>query len=115
QLRDTATDALAAENRHGVGVVAGDLDADGREELYVHNTESYEGETRDTDLLLDPVSSFPDDGEARWRDLFGLGVNAGRDNFTSGRSVAVLDRYGTGRYGVAVATFGGKLRFYELG
>lgn len=115
ELRDTATPALADDERHGVGVVAGDLDADGREELYVHNTESYEGQTRDTDLLLDPVSASPDDPDGRWRDLFGLGVNAGRDNFTAGRSVAVVDRYGTGRYGVAVASFAGQLRFYELG
>jgi hypothetical protein len=115
RLRDTATSAVADEKRHGVGVVAGDLDADGREELYVHNTESYEGETRDSDLLLDPVSSYPDESDDQWRDLFGLGINAGRDNFTAGRSVAVVDRYGTGRYGVAVAGFAGRLRFYELG
>jgi hypothetical protein len=115
ELRDTAPPALADEDRHAIGVAVGDLDADGREELYVHNTDSFEGKTRDTDLLLDPVSEYPDDRSGRWRDLFGLGINAGRDNFRSGRSVAVMDRYGTGRYGVAVATYGGKSRFYELG
>jgi hypothetical protein len=115
QLVDTAPGAVANETGHAVGVAAGDLDADGREELYVHNTDSYEGETRDTDLLLDPVGDPADHPRGRWRDQFGRTVNAGRDNFRAGRSVAVVDRYGTGRYGVVVASHGGPLRFYELG
>lgn len=115
RLIDVAPGAVANETGHAVGVAAGDLDADGREELYVHNTDSYEGETRDTDLLLDPVGDPADHPKGRWRDLFGRGINAGRDNFRAGRSVAVVDRYGTGRYGVAVASHGEPLRFYELG
>jgi hypothetical protein len=42
-------------------------------------------------------------------------VNADRLNFRAGRAVAALDRLGTGRYGVAVASFGAPLAFYELG
>ncbi|ESP89191.1 CRTAC1 family protein [Candidatus Halobonum tyrrellensis] len=114
-LRDVATPAVADAGRHAIGVVAADLDSDGREEFYVHNTDEYEGHTRDTDLLLDPVRVPPDDGSVRWRDLFGLGVNADRGNFRAGRSVAALDRYGTGRYGVFVASYGPASRFYELG
>ena len=114
-LRDVATRAVADEGRHAIGVVAADLDADGAEELYVHNTDTYEGESRDTDLLLDPVEVRPDHPEVRWRDLFGLGVNADRGNFRAGRSVAALDRYGTGRYGAFVACYGTPSRFYELG
>lgn len=114
-LRDAATPAVADAGRHAIGVVAADLDADGREEFYVHNTDEYEGHTRDTDLLLDPVETPPDADGARWRDLFGLGVNADRGNFRAGRSVAALDRYGTGRYGVFVASYGPPSRFYELG
>ena len=114
-LRDAATPAVADEGRHAIGVAAADLDADGAEELYVHNTDTYEGESRDTDLLLDPVEVRPDHPEVRWRDLFGLGVNADRGNFRAGRSVAALDRYGTGRYGVFVACYGTPSRFYELG
>jgi hypothetical protein len=114
-LRDVATPAVADEGRHAIGVVAADLDADGAEELYIHNTESYQGQTRDTDLLLDPVDVPPDHEDVRWRDLFGLGVNADRGNFRAGRSVAALDRYGTGRYGVFVACYGVPSRFYELG
>lgn len=115
RFRDVTPSALAAPDHHAVGVAAGDVDADGREELYVHDTDAYEGETHDTDLLLDPVDAPADDPESRWRDLFGLGINAGRDNFRAGRSVAVVDRYGTGRYGVAVASHGEPLRFYEVG
>ena len=115
RLRNVAPGALANETGHAVGVAAGDVDADGREELYVHDTDSYEGETGDTDLLLDPVGDPADDPDGRWRDLFGRAVNAGRDNFRAGRSVAVLDRYGTGRYGVAVASHGQPSRFYEVG
>ncbi|MFC7068971.1 FG-GAP-like repeat-containing protein [Halobaculum lipolyticum] len=114
-VRDVATPAVADEGRHAVGVVAADLDADGDEELYVHNTDAYEGHTRDTDLLLDPVDVRPDHPDVRWRDLFGLSVNASRGNFRAGRSVAALDRYGTGRYGVFVASYGAPSRFYELG
>ncbi|WP_435064783.1 CRTAC1 family protein [Halobaculum sp. EA56] len=114
-LHDVATPAVADEGRHAIGVVAADLDADGDEELYVHNTDSYEGDSRDTDLLLDPVDFRPDHSDVRWRDLFGLGVNADRGNFRAGRSVAALDRYGTGRYGAFVASYGAPSRFYELG
>ncbi|QZX98814.1 CRTAC1 family protein [Halobaculum rubrum] len=114
-LRDVATPAVADEGRHAIGVVAADLDADGAEEIYVHNTESYRGKTRDTDLLLDPVDVLPDHEDIRWRDLFGLSINADRGNFRAGRSVAALDRYGTGRYGVFVACYGVPSRFYELG
>jgi hypothetical protein len=115
QLRDVAPTAVADEDRHAVGVAAGDLDADGTEELYVHNADSYAGETTDSDLLLDPVADAPDRADGRWRDLFGCRVNAGRDNRYAGRSVAVVDRYGTGRYGVVVAGHGAPCRFYELG
>ena len=114
-LRDVATPAAADEGRHAIGVVAADLDADGAEEIYVHNTESYQGQTRDTDLLLDPVDVLPDHEDVRWRDLFGLAINADRGNFRAGRSVAAIDRYGTGRYGVFVACYGVPSRFYELG
>ncbi|MEZ3144568.1 CRTAC1 family protein [Halobaculum sp. MBLA0143] len=115
RLRDVAPRPLADDGSHAVGVAAGDVDADGREELYVHDTDSYEGETTDTDRLLDPVGDPADDPDGRWRDLFGREINAGRDNFRAGRSVAVLDRYGTGRYGVAVANHGEPSRFYEVG
>ncbi|WP_313694975.1 CRTAC1 family protein [Halorarum halobium] len=114
-LRDVASPAVADEGRHAIGVAAADLDADGLEELYVHNTDEYGGHTRDTDLLLDPVECPPDGDGIRWRDLYGLGINADRGNFRAGRSVAAMDRYGTGRYGIFVASYDAPSRFYELG
>ena len=114
-MRDVGSPAVADEGRHAIGVVAADLDADGYEEFYVHNTDEFGGRTRDTDLLLDPVECPPDRDGARWRDLYGLGINADRGNFRAGRSVAALDRYGTGQYGVFVASYGSPSRFYELG
>lgn len=114
-LRDVASPAVADEGRHAIGVVAADLDSDGYEEFYVHNTDEFGGRGRDTDLLLDPVECPPDGDGIRWRDLYGLGINADRGNFRAGRSVAALDRYGTGRYGVFVASYGAPSRFYELG
>ncbi len=115
RLLDRAPSVLADPDRYAIGVAAADLDADGREELYIHNTDEYEGHTRDTDLLLDPECGSPDDDSCMWHDLFALGVNSDRGNFRAGRSVAALDRYGTGRYGVFIASYGTPSRYYELG
>ena len=115
RLRDVATPAVADPDRHALGVLAADLDADGREELYVHNADRFVGECADADLLLDPVGHYPDEQAAQWRDLFGLGDNVDRDNFRSGRSLAAIDRYGTGRYSVFVACYGDRSRLYEVG
>ncbi|GAB6877949.1 CRTAC1 family protein [Halorubrum gandharaense] len=108
---DTACGIVADGDRHGMGVCAADLDADGCEEVYVHNCASYAGLTGDTDLLLDRLESE----RYRWTDAFALAVNADRLNFRAGRSVAVLDRFGTGRYGVAVASYGAPVAYYEVG
>lgn len=111
RLVDRACGIVADEGRHAIAVAAADLDADGSEEVYVHNTDTYGGATDDADLLLDRAAPDRD----VWRDVFALEVNAGRENFRSGRSVAVLDRLGTGQYGVAVASYGSEFRYYELG
>ena len=111
QLVDVACGIVADARRHAIGVAAADLDADGCEELYVHNTDSFDGVTADGDLLLDRTADHRD----VWRDLFALEVNQGRENFRSGRSVAAVDRFGTGQYGVAIASYGSELRYYELG
>ncbi len=108
---DTACGIVADGDRHGMGVCAADVDADGCEEVYVHNCASYAGLTGDSDLLLDRLESE----RYRWTDAFALGVNADRLNFRAGRSVAALDRFGTGRYGVAIASYGAPVAFYELG
>ena len=114
-LRDVATPAVADRDRHALGVLAADLDADGREELYVHNADRFVGDCSDADLLLDPVGRYPDESGGQWRDLFGLAENVNRDNHRSGRSLAAVDRYGTGRYGVFVGSYDAPSRFYEVG
>ena len=108
---DTACGIVADDGRHAMGVCAADLDADGCEEIYVHNCANSVGVAGDSDLLLSRLEA----SGYRWTDTFARPVNADRLNFRAGRSVAALDRLGTGRYGVAVASFGAPLAFYELG
>lgn len=112
ELHDTACGIIADANRHGSGVAAADLDCDGEEELYVHNADAYSGSSGNSDLLLDRTTH---DGRAVWCDAFALAVNADRGNFNAGRSVAAVDRFGTGRYGMVVAGCESPTRFYELG
>ena len=108
---DTACGIVADGTRHGMGVCAADLDADGCEEVYVHNcTKGVDG-GGDPDLLLNRLESE----RYRWTDLFALDVNADRLDVRAGRSVAALDRLGTGRYGVAVSGYAAPLAFYEIG
>lgn len=107
---DTACGIVADGTRHGMGVCAADLDADGCEEVYVHNcAKGVDG--GDPDLLLNRLESE----RYRWTDVFALPVNADRLDVRAGRSVAALDRLGTGRYGVAVSGYAAPLAFYELG
>jgi len=112
RLVDRSCGILADPARGAIGVAAADLDADGSEELYVHNTDAYAGFTDNTDLLLDRIDH---DGRTVWCDAFGHAVNADRGNFHAGRSVAAIDRLGTGRYGMIVASYDAPMRCYELG
>ncbi|MGM0606114.1 MAG: CRTAC1 family protein [Halobacteriota archaeon] len=112
RLVDRSCGILADEQSNAIGVAAADVDADGREEIYVHNTDSFGGYTTQPDLLLDRIDY---EGRTVWSDVFGLDVNADRGNAHAGRSVAAIDRYGTGRYGMVVACYGTPSRFYELG
>lgn len=112
RLVDRSCGIIADGSRQAIGVAAADLDADGHEEVYVHNTDAYGGFTDNTDLLLDQIDH---DGRTVWCDAFGLDVNVNRGNFHAGRSVAALDRFGTGRYGMIVASYDVPTRYYELG
>ncbi len=102
-----ASETLADASRQAIGVAACDIDGDGLEELYILNTDTFAGQKRFADRLFDFA-----DGE--WTDLFALGVNSRVLNLTAGRSVAAVDRLGTGRYGFFVANYGGPMRLYEL-
>lgn len=104
---DIVDETLADARRQAIGVAAGDLDGDGREEIYVLNTDTFAGRKRFGDRLFD----FQETG---WVDLFELPQNREALNLTAGRSVAVVDRLGTGRYGFFVANYGGPFRLYEL-
>jgi hypothetical protein len=108
QLRDVTPPALADADRQAVGVAAGDLDGDGREEVYVLNTDTFTGPKQYADRLFDPLP----DGD--WADLFSRPGNKGLRNLAAGRSVAAIDRRGTGRYGFVAASYGRPMRLYEL-
>jgi len=112
RLVDRSCGVLADTSREAIGIAAADMDADGREEVYVHNTDAYDGRTDTTDLLLNRVDH---EGRTVWCDIFGERPNVDRGNQYAGRSVAAVDRLGTGRYGVVIASYGEALRYYELG
>ncbi len=94
------------KNRKTIGVASCDIDQDGYEEIYFLNTDTYSGNKRYSDRLLD----F--DGD-KFFDLFDLEINQKNLNLTAGRSVVCVDRNGNGAYGIYVANYGGPTRFYE--
>ena len=94
------------KNRRTIGVASCDIDQDGYEEIYFLNTDTYSGNKRYSDRLLD----F--DGN-KFSDLFELEINQKNLNLTAGRSVVCVDRNGNGAYGIYVANYGGPTRFYE--
>lgn len=107
-LRDITPPDLADPDGPAVGVAAGDLDGDGQEELYVLNCDTFSGAKKIPDRLF---KRHPRGG---WDDLFSHPANRAVRNLSSGRSVAVLDRRGVGRYGFFVANHGRPMRLYEL-
>ena len=92
--------------RKTIGVAACDIDQDGFEEIYFLNTDTYSGEKKYSDRLIDSSS----DGLI---DLFEKDINKKNLNLTAGRSVVCVDRNGDGKYGIYVANYGGPTRFYE--
>ncbi len=92
--------------RKTIGVAACDIDQDGFEEIYFLNTDTYSGEKKYSDRLIDTNSDS-------FIDLFEKGINKKNLNLTAGRSVVCVDRNGDGKYGIYVANYGGPTRFYE--
>ncbi len=108
RFEDIADDTLADAGRRAIGVAAGDINRDGREEIYVLNTDTFAGRKRHGDRL------FLNRG-SKWIDLFEMEDNQAALNMTAGRSVGVVDRFGNGNYGFFVVNYGGPMRYYELG
>ena len=94
------------EKRSTIGVASCDIDQDGIEETYFLNTDTYSGEKKYSDRLLNFKKEITD--------LFELPKNQKNLNLTAGRSVVCVDRKGDGKYGLYVANYGGPTRFYEL-
>ena len=94
------------QNRSTIGVASCDIDQDGMEETYFLNTDTYSGEKKYSDRLLNFNKEITD--------LFELPKNQKNLNLTAGRSVVCVDRKGDGKYGFYVANYGGPTRFYEL-
>ncbi len=92
--------------RKTIGVAACDIDQDGFEEIYFLNTDTYSGEKKYSDRLIDNSS-------IGLIDLFEKDINKKNLNLTAGRSVVCVDRNGDGKYGIYVANYGGPTRFYE--
>ena len=92
--------------RSTIGVASCDMDQDGIEEIYFLNTDTYSGEKKYSDRLLNFNKEIID--------LFELPKNQKNLNLTAGRSVVCVDRKGDGKYGFYVANYGGPTRFYEL-
>ena len=94
------------QKRSTIGVASCDIDQDGMEETYFLNTDTYSGEKKYSDRLLNFNKDITD--------LFELPKNQKNLNLTAGRSVVCVDRKGDGKYGLYVANYGGPTRFYEL-
>ncbi|XP_062927462.1 cartilage acidic protein 1 isoform X2 [Mobula hypostoma] len=108
RLRNIAVDersspyyALRDRQGNAIGVAACDIDGDGREEIYFLNTNNaFSGMATYTDKLF----KFRN---GRWEDLLSDDINVRRQvaNHFAGRSVACVDRKGTGKYSVYVANY----------
>ncbi|XP_077586241.1 cartilage acidic protein 1 isoform X1 [Stigmatopora nigra] len=93
--------ALRDRQGNAIGVTACDIDGDGREEIYVLNSNNaFSGRATYTDKLF----KFRN---GRFEDLLNDDINEHRDvaNRMAGRSVACVDRKGTGRYAIYIANY----------
>ncbi|MBV68873.1 MAG: hypothetical protein CMJ08_03615 [Pelagibacterales bacterium] len=99
---------FADQNRRAIGIAACDVDTDGKEEIYILNTDSFSGKKIYADRLLD----F--DHNRNFKDLFEDSINKQSLNFIAGRSVACVDRMGNGKNSIYVSNYGGPARFYSI-
>merc|ERR1711997_1019492 len=85
-----------------IGVAACDVDGDGREEIYFLNTNTYSGSSNTGDL--DKLFRFNDE-IGQFEDILSKDYNIGVLRNLAGRSVACIDRTGSGKYGVYLANY----------
>uniref|UniRef100_A0A8C6UHG5 Cartilage acidic protein 1b n=1 Tax=Neogobius melanostomus TaxID=47308 RepID=A0A8C6UHG5_9GOBI len=92
--------ALRDRPGNAIGVTACDIDGDGREEIYPHQAFSSYCRTTYSDKLF----KFRN---GRFEDLLNDDINLHRDvaNRMAGRSVACVDRKGSGRYAIYIANY----------
>ncbi|TVR05388.1 MAG: CRTAC1 family protein [Phormidium sp. GEM2.Bin31] len=97
KLVDLDYEAIADRVGQTLGIIAGDLNGDGWEELYCLNRD------RHADRLLIGQGQ-------QWRNLFDSRTLPA----TGGRSAVCVDRRGDGYYGFFTANSSGSIHFYEL-
>uniref|UniRef100_T1IMK6 ASPIC/UnbV domain-containing protein n=1 Tax=Strigamia maritima TaxID=126957 RepID=T1IMK6_STRMM len=92
-----------------VGVAAADIDGDGREEIYVVNSnQAFSGRSTYSDKLF----KFRN---GRYEDLLADPINRHVATLYAGRSVACIDRSGTGKFSFYVANYAkGNVAPHEL-
>ncbi|XP_074963811.1 cartilage acidic protein 1 isoform X1 [Phalacrocorax aristotelis] len=91
--------ALRDRQGNAIGVTACDIDGDGREEIYFLNTNNaFSGMATYTDKLFKLRNG-------RWEDLLSDEVNQDVASRFAGRSVACVDRTGSGRYSIYIANY----------
>lgn len=100
QMADLTRPALTRNARQTVGLMAADIDGDGREELYRIDTDG------DGDRLL----SFHD---GAWGDRLVQSDTPASDR-RIGRAAVCIDRRGSGHYGFFITDSGGSMHLYEL-
>ncbi|KAJ1141050.1 hypothetical protein NDU88_007387 [Pleurodeles waltl] len=93
--------ALRDRQGNAIGVAACDIDGDGREEIYFLNTNNaFSGMA----TYMDKLFTFRNE---QWEDILSDEVNIKRGvaNRFAGRSVACIDRKGSGRYSIYIANY----------
>nr|XP_033798448.1 cartilage acidic protein 1 isoform X2 [Geotrypetes seraphini] len=102
-IDDRSSPYYALRDRQGnaIGVAACDVDGDGREEIYFLNTNNaFSGVATYKDKLF----KFRN---GRWEDVLSdeVNLNRGVANLFAGRSVACVDRKGSGKYSIYIANY----------
>jgi hypothetical protein len=107
RLIDEADPILADAGSVTLTVAGADIDRDGREEIYLQNSEVKAGPKRAQDRLLTKLG-------VGWLDRFDDPYVEPLLNRIAARGVAAFDRKGGGKYGFLVAAHGGPVRLFEL-